>query len=296
MNLVVGATGMLGGEICRLLAAERKSVRALVRRTSAPDKVSTLDALGAEIVYGDLKDPESLAMACRGSHAVISTASSVRSRQSGDSIETVDEQGQLHLIDVAERAGVAHFVLISFPEIDVDFPLQSAKRAIEDRLRRGSMTYTILQPTVFMEVWLSPALGFDAVTGTAQIYGAGQNRISWISFQDVAKFAVAALDNARANNATIKLGGPEALSPLEVVHLVEQTSGRKMTVQHVPEEALRGQYASAADALQKSFAALMLSYAAGGVIEMTETLRGFPHQQLKSVREHFKTLLDARPA
>jgi NADH dehydrogenase len=220
----------------------------------------------------------------------------VRSRQSGDSIETVDEQGQLHLIDVAERAGVAHFVLISFPEIDVDFPLQSAKRAIEDRLRRGSMTYTILQPTVFMEVWLSPALGFDAVTGTAQIYGAGQNRISWISFQDVAKFAVAALDNARANNATIKLGGPEALSPLEVVHLVEQTSGRKMTVQHVPEEALRGQYASAADALQKSFAALMLSYAAGGVIEMTETLRGFPHQQLKSVREHFKTLLDARPA
>ena len=34
MNLVVGATGLLGSEICCLLAAEGKSARALVRTTS----------------------------------------------------------------------------------------------------------------------------------------------------------------------------------------------------------------------------------------------------------------------
>ena len=89
------------------------------------------------------------------------------------------------------------------------------------------MTYTILQPTFFMEVWLSPALGFDAAQGTAQVYGSGQHKISWISFQDVAEFAIASLDNPAARNAVIELGGPEALSPLEVVKVFEKQSGRR---------------------------------------------------------------------
>ena len=66
-------------------------------------------------------------------------------------------------------------------------------RAIEERLRRGRMTFTILQPTFFTEAWLSPALGFDPARAVARIYGDGHNKISWISFEDVAKFAAAAI-------------------------------------------------------------------------------------------------------
>jgi predicted metal-binding membrane protein len=40
MTLVIGATGMLGGEICRLLAEQSRLVRALVRETSNPDRVA----------------------------------------------------------------------------------------------------------------------------------------------------------------------------------------------------------------------------------------------------------------
>lgn len=288
MNLVVGATGMLGGEICRLLAEQGKPVRALVRDTSNPEKVAHLRGLGAEVVRGDLKDRASLDAACQSASAVLSTASSSLSRQQGDSIESVDRQGQLNLIEAAEEAHVKHFVFISFPNVDIDFPLQSAKRAVEDRLRRGRMEYTILQPTFFTEVWLSPALGFDPTHATARIYGGGHNKISWISFQDVAKFAVAALDNPQASNAVIKLGGPEALSPLEVVRLAEQAVGKEFIVQHVPEEALRAQHAAATDSLQRSFAGLMLYYARGDVIDMTEALRAFPVQPLKSVREYLQ--------
>lgn len=139
-----------------------------------------------------------------------------------------------------------------------------------------------------MEVWLSPALGFDVANGKAQIYGAGANPISWISLHDVAKFAVAALDNPRAKNAVIKLGGPEALSPLDVVRVAEQTTARTIDVQHVPEEALRAQYRTASDPLQQSFAALMLYYVRGDVIDKTETLRAFPGLQLRSVRDHLE--------
>jgi NADH dehydrogenase len=290
MNLVVGATGMLGGEICRLLAEQGRPVRGLVRETSNAANVTRLKGLGAEVVRGDLKDRTSLAAACRNASAVLSTASSTLSRQEGDSIESVDRQGQLNLIEAAEQAGVKHFVLISFPGTDADFPLQSAKRTVEDRLQRGRMTYTILQPTCFMEVWLSPVMGFDLAHATARIYGSGRNKISWISFQDVAKFAVAALDNPRAANAVIKLGGPDALSPLEVVRLAEDVVGKTIAVQYVPEEALREQHSAATDPLQQSFAGLMLYQARGDAIDMTEALRALPVRNLKSVREYLRAI------
>lgn len=290
MNVVVGATGMLGSEICRLLATQGKAVRALVRGTSNPEALARLRGLGMEMVRGDLKDKASLKAACDGATAIISTASSTLSRQQGDSIDSVDRQGQLNLIDAAEQAGIGQFVLVSFPPIDIDFPLQSAKREVEDRLQRGSMTYTVLQPTCFMEVWLSPALGFDPAHGTARIYGSGRNKVSWISFQDVARFAIAALGNDRAAQAFIKLGGPDALSPLEVVQLAQQLTGTAVTVEHVPEDALRAQQSAASEPLQQSLAALMLYYAQGDAIDMTNALRVLGVHRLKSVREYLSAI------
>ena len=122
MNLVVGATGSLGSEIVKLLADAGKPVRALVRPTSDQKKVDQLRTLGAEIVSGDLKDRPSLDAACRGVSAIISTASSTLSRLEGDTIRTVDQEGQLSLVDAARAAGVAHFVLISFSGMNVKFP------------------------------------------------------------------------------------------------------------------------------------------------------------------------------
>jgi uncharacterized protein YbjT (DUF2867 family) len=285
MNLVVGATGSLGSEIVKLLADAGKPARALVRPTSDQKKVDQLQTLGAEIVSGDLKDRPSLDAACRGVSAIISTASSTLSRLEGDTIRTVDHEGQLSLVDAARAAGVAHFVLISFSGMNVEFPLQTAKREVERHLKESGMAYTILQPTFFMEVWLSPALGFDAAQGTAQVYGSGQHKISWISFQDVAEFAIASLDNPAARNAVIKLGGPEALSPLEVVKVFEKQSGRPFTVQHVPEEQLRAQKEGATDSLSESFAGLMLAYAQGNVVDMRATLQKFP-VRLRSVGKY----------
>jgi uncharacterized protein YbjT (DUF2867 family) len=287
MYLIVGATGLLGSEICRQLAGHDEAVRALVRGTSDPGKVAELTALGVEAVRGDLKDAATLREACRGASAIVSTASSTISRQPGDSIQSVDGQGQLDLVEAAADAGVGHFVLISFPEVGIDFPLQRAKRAVEDRLRRSGMTHTILQPTCFMEVWLSPALGFDPAHAKARIYGDGRNRISWISFRDVARFTVAGLAGGAARNVTVKLGGPEALSPLDVVRLAERSLGKAVAVEHVPEAALRAQLDASTEPLQQSLAGLMLYCARGDVIDMTDTCEAFSVRQLKSVRDLF---------
>jgi uncharacterized protein YbjT (DUF2867 family) len=288
MNLVVGATGLLGGEICRLLAAGGMPTRALVRSTSEPGKVALLEKLQLEIARGDLKDPSSLEAACQDVTAVISTASSTLSRAEGDSIQTVDLEGQLNLIDAAKVKGITHFLLISFPPVGQEFPLQTAKRAVEEHLKNSGLSYTILQPACFMEVWLGPALGFDAASARARIYGSGENKVSWISFKDVAKFAVATVDHPDARNEVIELGGPQALSPLEVVRIFEKSQGRPFEVEHVPEQVLREQKETATDPLQQSFAALMLYYAEDSVIDMRETLQKFP-VKLTSVEEYAHT-------
>jgi NADH dehydrogenase len=278
MNLIVGATGMVGTEICRLLAASGKPVTALVRASSDPAKVEKLKRLGATVVQGDLRDRISLKAACRGVNAVISTASAMPFAYTpGENTpRNTDQDGCLSLIDVAREAGVQQFVYTSFPPIAASFPLQDAKRAVEARLRESGLMHTILRPSYFTEVWLSPAVGFDHASGKATVYGTGVNAISWISFLDVAQFAVASLAHPAARNTTLELGGPEAISPRDVVKVFENVGGKTFDVTQVTVDALQGQLAGATDPMQRSFVALMLGYAGATAIDMTATLKTFP--------------------
>jgi uncharacterized protein YbjT (DUF2867 family) len=285
--LVAGATGYLGSEICRQLISKNKNVKGLVRATSDANKVSQLKASGVETVEGDLKDKVSLENALHGVSAVISTVSSTLSRQEGDSIQTVDDEGQINLIDAVVNAGINQLIYISFCELG-ESPLQNAKRKVEKHLAESGLNYTILQPTYFMEVWLSPALGFDYPNAKATIYGEGNNKISWIAIKDVASFAVAALDNPAAANKIIELGGPEALSPLEAINIFETTKGAKFELQFVPKEALTAQRDAAQDPLSESFATLMLGVVNGSEIDMKNTLDDFPIQ-LTSVIDYAKS-------
>lgn len=281
---VAGATGYLGSEICRQLILKNRNVKGLVRSTSDSNKIDQLKAAGVDTVEGDLKDKGSLENALQGVSAIISTVSSTLSRQEGDSIKTVDEEGQINLIDAAVKVGVSHFIYISFCELG-ECPLQDAKRKVEKHLTKSGLSYTILQPTFFMEIWLGPALGFDYSNAKATIYGEGNSKVSWISLKDVAAFAVAALDNSAAANNSIELGGPAALSQLEVVSIFETTNGTNFELQFVPKEALQAQKDAAQDPLSESFATLMLGLVNGSEIEMKHTLDHFSIQ-LTSVADY----------
>jgi len=191
------------------------------------------------------------------------------------------------------ETGVRQFIYMSYSRnIKVDCPLTTAKRTVEYRVIGSGMNYTILRPSYFMEVWLSPFVGFDYPNSQARIYGSGQNPISWISYVDVARFTVMVVKEPAAHNAILELGGPEKLSPNEVVKLFEQGSGKAFRVDHVPVEALEGQKAATDDPLQQSFAGLMLSYAQGDPIDMQDTLRAFP-VTLASVKDYAARVMAA---
>lgn len=291
MNLVVGATGMLGGQIARRLMESGKPVRALVRPTAAPASVEAMNALGIEVVEGDLRDPVSLTRACQGVATAISTATAIGGRQPGDSIPDIDLRGHKNLVDAAGESGVRHLVHTSFSgNLRTPEPCGDSKRAVERYLMDGAVVYTILRPTFYMEGWLSPLLGFDYSNARARIYGAGRNPISWISLRDVAEFAARCVDNPDARGRVLELGGPEALSPLAVVRIFEEVGGRLFTVEHMPEDILSAQFEQADDDVLKSAIGLMLDYAGGDAKDMSEVLRAFP-AQLTSVRDYATRVL-----
>lgn len=74
--LVTGASGYLGGRLCRALLNRGFSVRALVRPTS---DLSSLphDPSALELVHGDITDYQSLLEACSGCHVVFHAAALV---------------------------------------------------------------------------------------------------------------------------------------------------------------------------------------------------------------------------
>ena len=230
MILVIGATGFVGYEICRQLAERGQSVRAMVRSSSSREKVNSLIKMGIKTIEGDLKNPSTFPLVLKGINVIIATASSVPFSYMMDenNIQEVDLDGFRHLINSAKKAEVKRFIYTSLSRnINLDFPLRNAKRATEEHLKTSGLIYTILRPSYFMETWLSSALGFDIEHGRAQIYGDGMMPISYISYKDVARFAVESITNIQARNATIELGGPEQINQLDAVHIFESATRPK---------------------------------------------------------------------
>ncbi|MCP4212920.1 MAG: SDR family oxidoreductase [Halieaceae bacterium] len=244
MILVVGATGMLGGMITQQLLAQGKDVRILVRHNSPSEAMvaqgmatsaqALIDA-GAQPVYGDMKDSASLDLAVNGVDTIVTTANSVL-RGGEDTVETVDRQGNLNLVEAAKTAGVKHFVFTSVLGADPasSMPLIRCKAEVEAALRESGMIYTILSPNLIAEVWVGVVVGAPLQAGQPiTLVGEARRKHSFVSMVDVAAFGVTAVDNPAAHDATIIIGGPEALSWRDIVAEVGETIGQELPVRFV---------------------------------------------------------------
>jgi NADH dehydrogenase len=238
--LVAGATGQLGGLIARRLLDQGRTVRVLVRPQS--DHQALLSA-GARPALGDLKDRASLEPACAGIETVITTANSAQ-RGGSDTPQTVDLEGNRNLIDAARAAGVQQFIFTSALGVDPNSPVPflRAKGQTESYLRESGVPFTILAPNIFMEVWMGMVIGLPLRDGRpVKLVGEGRRKHTFISVQDVAAFATAAVGHPAAIHQYLPLGGPQALSFREAVAVFERVLGRSIPVESVaPGEPVPG--------------------------------------------------------
>jgi uncharacterized protein YbjT (DUF2867 family) len=265
--LIAGSTGFVGSEVALNLQQRGHQVLALTRGGHFNPKAQRLLGAGVKVLDGDLTRPDTLLSACSGVEAVVTTATSMPTG-ADDGLRRVDREGSLALIEAAARQGVRRFVYISYSgNIQEDCALTTAKRDCETHLLSSGMEAILLRPSYFMEMWLNPALGFDPQRGCARICGSGGAKVSYISVFDVADFAVAATTKTYPRkNVVLEMGGPEPLSQLDAVLIFERALGKEINVEHVPLETLRAQHQSL-DPLQKTFAALMLNYAQGDIVQ-----------------------------
>jgi len=223
--------------VAERLLAQGKSVRLMTR---TPLALAHLQEQGAEVVSGDLRDAASLRLACRGVNQVLAAAHALVGAGENNP-HTVDHLGNRHLIEAARVAEVNHFLFVSVQGASADSPLEffRIKYRIEEYLRASGLSFTILRPGAFMDLW-AQLIGRPILErGKTTIFGRGNNPINFVAVEDVARVVGVTLDDAGKRNRVIEVGGPENLTMNQVAEIFEQVSGRQAKKRHIPLSLMR---------------------------------------------------------
>jgi uncharacterized protein YbjT (DUF2867 family) len=231
MILVTGASGTLGKEISRQLAQGKHNFRCLVRKTS---KVKELEEMGANFIYGDVTDRESLKEAMKDVKSIIS-AHSLGMQKKGITYWDVDYQGNLNLIELLKENGGGNFVYISALGVALNsrFQLYKVKQLIEDSLKISGLNYTIFRPSGFFSDFTMSA----KIVQKYHLYpvmGWGDHRIQGIHMGDIAYCAIDSLSNSKAYNQLFYIGGPEVLSFKQIAAIYSKVLGHNVRIFPIP--------------------------------------------------------------
>ncbi|TDC94224.1 NmrA family NAD(P)-binding protein [Actinomadura sp. 7K507] len=248
--LVTGATGRQGGATARALLAAGVPVRALVR-DPAGERAGAVEALGAELVGGDLNDRDSVVRAAEGARAVFSVQMPAGT---ADGFDFDGEVAQgVNLIEGAKAAGVPQFVHTSVTGAGQHTqtpgwaegrwasmePTLSAKSAIQDRVRTaGFAHWTLLKPGFFMENFL-PSMAFlfprGLHGGLVSVLNPG-TRLSLVAVDDIGAAAAAAVaEPGRFDGVELELAS-EHLSMTEIAEVLSRVLGRHLPAPDMTEE------------------------------------------------------------
>lgn len=225
MILVTGAAGKTGRAVIQTLNARGEAVRALVHRS---EQVRLVEKLGAqEVVVGDMRIQTTMDHATREVQAVYHICPNV----SPDEIAI----GRT-AIAAARAAQVERFIYHSVlhPQTEA-MPHHWQKLRVEEQLFESGLSYTILQPTVYMQNVLAH-LDQIVKRGIYPVPYAVETRLSMVDLEDVAEVAAIVLTEPRYAGATYELCGAEVLSQTEIATILSQHAGRMVRAEVVSVE------------------------------------------------------------
>lgn len=228
--LTYGAGGVQGAPVAHGLLKRGVRVRALVQHL---DKNRALAGAGAELVQGNLADPDSVREATRGVDKVfLMLPFSGR----GDPLAFAR-----NAIQAAEEAGVKLLVLNTSgqtPKQSTGLPMMDYRIHLEELLRASRVPSIVLRPTAYMEnflgPWVLPRLRSEGVVA----YPVGAARpVSWIAAEDLGRFAVAALARPDLAGSAFDVGGPQALTGDDIARSFSAGLGRDVRYEAITPEA-----------------------------------------------------------
>ncbi|GAB1513034.1 SDR family oxidoreductase [Actinophytocola sp. KF-1] len=224
MILVFGASGSVGRHLVHLL--RDADVTAFVRDPAKGEE------LGCRYVVGDLDDPHSVAAAVKGADRVFLNAGGA---QPTDGEQPMVRQ-QRTVIDAAAEAGAGHVVKLSVWHARAGGRLaEGAHWLVEQHLKASGLGWSVLQPSGFMQNFLTGAAVF---TDHGDILGAyGGSRVSYVDCVDIAACAAALLTGDPRHGETFVLTGPEALTHTEIAAKLSAVAGREIRYVDLPAHA-----------------------------------------------------------
>jgi uncharacterized protein YbjT (DUF2867 family) len=224
--VVTGATGTVGSEVVRRLAAAGHWVRAVVRDEAA---AAARLGPGVELARGDLSDPGTLEKPLTGATRMYLLAPLVPELAAWEA----------GAIAAAGRAGIRHLVKHSNigAADDAASRMQRWHRAGELLIEDSAMTWTFIRPTGFMTnalAWAGTIRAQNAVYWTG-----GDGRVAVVDPRDIAAVAVAALTGTGHDGKAYDITGPQALSNAEQTAAIAAAIGRPLRYVDIPENAAR---------------------------------------------------------
>lgn len=206
---VTGASGRIGGEVVRLLAAQQRPVVALTRRPPAAGQWPA----GVAARCADYGDEQALAAALDGVGTLVLVSSD------GPVADVIVHHR--NVIRAAGRRGVAHIVALSGLDASLDSPFCYAVGYgyTEELLAGSGCAVSLARASIYTEFFLG-FLARARATGQLRL-PAGDGRVSFVSRGDVAR-ALAALATARPASRPQEITGPESLDMAALAALAQQ--------------------------------------------------------------------------
>lgn len=237
MHLIVGASGTLGSRIARRLVARGVVVRGVSRDVG---KLETLRSLGLSPVRGDLKTSDWMPAALEGVRTLILTSHGLVPPSRDNHPGIIDDLGNRRIIDAAIRAGVEHIVFVSAaPVAEQPTLFTTTKQSVEAYLKNSGVGHTVIRPTVFMETHALVLLAEPLrASGSVVFLGPGDAKLNWVSAEDVAEYVVRTSTEPPRNRIDT-IGGPDNLSRLEVLAIIERSLGKIARRTHAPVSVMR---------------------------------------------------------
>lgn len=281
---ISGANGHLGQSVLSELS-QRGGGHQIVGISRSPNKVLA----PAEARPGDYDQPETLVKAyAELDRLLIIPSADLRPGVRGRQLRSA--------IDAACRAGVEHIVLMSAAGTRqaTEPALGEAYWSGEQHVIRTAPSWTILRMNYYAEAM---AQEVQMSAGSGVLAGLGEERVAYVSREDVAAAAAGILFGEGDAGAIYNATGPEVISGPELAAIASDVLGKQIEFSAIPVEQLRGGLSQAGlpDGVIQTIIDIKSTFVRGDFDVLTTDVERLSGRKPRAFRDVLATVL-AQPA